>query len=194
MASTELKQQTPRALAPREPAPRRQVKGKLKRALDRVVDEGMDPYEAARAEGLLARSMRKALAKAHVLQYLRQARVVLREQARAQNIHHMIEMRRSSPNEMARLGAMKLIESEDDSYRTTNAHAALVPGLVIQILRDSRAPTEPMRTVEHIPADPAIEPKTDELEAMPWWDPWREERIWRRQPPQSKERRKRGRT
>jgi hypothetical protein len=124
------------------------VTGRLKNVLDRVVNEGADPYEAGRAEGMLARSIRKALAKPHVLAYLRAARQVLREQARAQNIHHMIEMSRSSTNEMAKLGAMKLLE-QNDEYSRPNAHGQTMPGLVICIV--SRESEREASTVDIAP-------------------------------------------
>jgi hypothetical protein len=139
---TDIAKRTYQAVAAKTRAKPLTVSGKLKTVLDRVVNEGADPYEAGRAVGMHARSIRKALAKGHVLAYLRAARHVLREQARAQNIFHMIEMRRSSTNEMAKIAAMKLIEANDDAAGRDD-HAGSTPGLVIHVIHGtpSRPPT-----------------------------------------------------
>jgi hypothetical protein len=147
---------TYQSLAARSRSAPGKVSGKLKLVLDRVVNEGADPYEAARAVGMHARSVRKALAKGHVLAYLRAARQVLRETARAQNIHHMIAMRAESSNEMARLGAMKLIEQEDGRSDAAGG-VPTQPGLIICITgmpAGARLPPSPGVTIEQDP-DPA---------------------------------------
>jgi hypothetical protein len=123
---------SPQAIAAQTRSKPQQVSGKLKLVLDMVVNEGADPYEAGRTVGMHARSIRLSLAKPHVLAYLRRARQVLRETARAQNIHHQIRMRAESPNEMARLGAMKLLEQDDDRS-DARAHVPVMPGLLIVI-------------------------------------------------------------
>jgi hypothetical protein len=153
------------------------VSGKLKAALDLVVNEGLDPYEAAAKLNYHARSMRMALAKRHVLAYLRAQREVLRQTASAQNIHHAIDMRAHSSNEMCRLGAMKFIEQIEDEARSGGRPGAPLPGLQIVIYQDRPAPrvidvtptadaassSEPARTTDvmipapwpHEPAEPS---------------------------------------
>ena len=113
-----------------------------------VVNEGADPYEAGRSVGMHARSIRQSLAKAHVLSYLRRARQVLRETARAQNIHHQIKMRAESPNEMARLGAMKLLEQDDDRG-DARSHVPVMPGLVVVIASSGAPLPKPPIAIEH---------------------------------------------
>jgi hypothetical protein len=153
--ATEIAKPTYQAVSAKTRAKPLTVTGKLKTVLDRVVYEGADPYEAGRTVGMHARSIRKALAKSHVLAYLRTARQVLREQARAQNIHHMIEMRRSSTNEMAKLGAMKLIEASDD-FSGPDARTPVQPGLII-IVNSPRAPAvEPTPVIDVEPAPRAV--------------------------------------
>jgi hypothetical protein len=134
------------------------ISGTLKIALDLVVNEGLDPYEAAAKVGYHARSMRMALAKRHVLAYLRKAREDLRAIASAQNIHHAIEMRANSSNEMAKLGAMRLIErlGEDDGRPGSEP---LGPGLQIVIVQ-GQPPSLPPRTIDITPRAPA--PHEDE--------------------------------
>jgi hypothetical protein len=149
--STDIAQPQPRAPrgSPIGRSDRGKVTGKLKAALDLVVNDGLDPYEAAQKLGMHARSMRLALNKRHVLTYLRQAREVLRTTASAQNIHYAIEMRAGSTNEMARLGAMKFIEGNDEETQR-RAGITTVPGLVIQIV-NAPAPREHVTTVDVLP-------------------------------------------
>jgi hypothetical protein len=155
--STDIAKPSPQALAAPTRSRPLQVTGKLKLVLDRVVQEGADPYEAGRIEGMHARSIRLALAKPHVLGYLRRARQVLREQARAQNIHHMIKMRAEGRNEMARLGAMRLIETDDEAAHRSPMPVS--PGLQIVIVSDAprTAPRPGAPTIDvtrHKPDEP----------------------------------------
>jgi hypothetical protein len=149
----------PRAPAghPIDRSGRGQVNGRLKVCLDLVVNEGADPYEAARKIGYHARSMRLALAKPHVLAYLRRARQVLREQARAQNIHFMIKMRAEGSNEMAKLGAMRLIEADDEVAHRSSMPVS--PGLQIVIV-DRGGSRTVAPTIEHEsePKPPVFKP------------------------------------
>ena len=124
---------TRQALAARDRSLPGKIGGRLKTALDLVVGEGLDPYEAAAKVGMHARSMRLALNKRHVLAYLRHAREVLRTTASAQNIHYAIKMRAESPNEMARLGAMKFIDNEEEHQRLSGGRQ-MMPGLQIVVM------------------------------------------------------------
>jgi hypothetical protein len=150
-------------LAARDRSKPHQVTGKLKTVLDAVVNEGADPYEAGRIEGMHARSIRLALAKPHVLSYLRSRRQVVREQAPAQNLHHMIKKSDTTSNEMAKLGAMKLLEGVDDERIAGRGAMSLLPGLQIVIVAQSRGdPREPGPMIDvtpipepqHIAAEP----------------------------------------
>jgi hypothetical protein len=158
--STDIAQPTRQAISAQTRSRPGRVTGRLKTAIDLVVQEGLDPYEAAAKVGMHARSMRLALNRRHVLTYLRQAREVLRATASAQNIHYAIAMRAGSTNEMARLGAMKFIEGDDAEIQQRRGSISS-PGLVIQIVQspvqkpviDARpelvepAPVEPPRNV-----------------------------------------------
>jgi len=143
------------------------VTGRLKEALDLVVNEGTDPYEAAAKVGLHARSMRLALARKHVLAYLRAQREVLRQRASAQNIFHAVKMRESSTNEMAKLGAMKFIEAIEETPRL-GAGQPSVPGLCVVIVGAQPAPlaAEPV-ALDVTPVRPAIDVQEELAEASP---------------------------
>lgn len=110
----------------------KRISGKLNAALELVVNEGLDPIEAARTVNLNVHSMRLALQRRHVLAHLRHLREVLRATASAQNIHHAIKMRAESENAMAKLGAMKFIEGVDDAQQSAAARVQQ-PGFVIII-------------------------------------------------------------
>jgi hypothetical protein len=150
------------------------VTGRLKLAIDAVVEEGLDPYEAAAKVGMHARSMRLALNRRHVLAYLRQQREVLRQTASAQNIHHAIAMRAGSTNEMAKLGAMKFIEAIEDEVQRRGHVPALTPGLVIQIVNNSAPSREPEKMINITPsvpvdaADDAIADDAPIFRPRPW--------------------------
>lgn len=141
-------QASPQALAARDRSKALRVTGKLKKALDLVVLDGLDPYDAARSVEMTARAMRKALAKRHVLTYLRTAREVFRQQASAQNICHAVKLRDNAKNEMARLGAMKFIEGVDDAQQSA-ATRQQTPGFIVQVVVQGQEPalSTHMRTV-----------------------------------------------
>ncbi len=156
-------QPRPPANGARDRSERQRVTGKLRDALDLVVNEGLDPYEAAQKLGMHARSMRLALNKRHVLTYLRGAREVFRLQASAQNIHHAVELRANAKNEMARLGAMKFIEGVEDTQQSAAARQQ-APGFIVQVVVQAPVSTQDRQTqskplIEH--ASGAHEPTDD---------------------------------
>lgn len=109
-----------------------------------IVWEGQELDQAASSAGLTTRALRLALQRPHVLAFLKEEREVLLAVARAQNIHHAIEVRRGD-NAMARLGAIKVIEAQTDHQ--PGQGVAREPGLVIQIVTGG-AERAHMRTVE----------------------------------------------
>ena len=171
--TTDIAQPSRHVLAARDRSLPGKISGRLKIALDLVVDQGLDPYEAAAKVGMHARSMRLALNKRHVLTYLRNAREVLRTTASAQNIHYAIKMRAESPNEMARLGAMKFIDNEEEHQRLSGSRQ-MSPGFVIVVqnapahMQQSAAPvtidasreSEPVEAAEFVIAAP-VEPEPE---------------------------------
>jgi hypothetical protein len=161
--STDIAQPQPRAPrgSPIGRSDRGKVTGRLKTALELVVNEGLDPYEAATKVGLHRRTMRLALNKRHVLTHLRAAREVLRTTASAQNIHYAIAMRAGSTNEMARLGAMKFIEGNDEETQQRRGSISS-PGLVIQIVQ-SPVPRVPVTTEPIVDLKPAPVPASRQL-------------------------------
>lgn len=117
-------------------------KPQLKAGLDAMVwgidDSGPLEYDdAARSVNMTVRAMRKALERPDVQRYLREQRQVMRAAACASNISHAVQIRNSSKNAMARLGAIRLLEAMDEDGPTGGRQSS--PGLVIQIVTQGQA-------------------------------------------------------
>lgn len=113
---------------------RLQIGKKLKAALDLMVWQGKRWNEAARAVDFEGSSMRKALERPHVQAYLRAQKQVFRASVSCRNISVLEEIRDSGENQMARLGAVKLLEQIDEQAQAT-ASAGKSAGVTIQILQ-----------------------------------------------------------
>jgi hypothetical protein len=118
---------------------RREVRGKCKRALDRMVWEGQPWDEAAKAENYTVASMRKALERPHVRAYLQEQKQVFRASASSQNISRLVKIRDQDENRMASLGAVKLLE--EGSEIGGNDTPVRTPGISIQIINQVAADT-----------------------------------------------------
>src|SRR5262245_5022945 len=95
-------------------------RGKLRAALDAMVwgteTHGPMTYDvAAQYVKLTASAMRKALSKAHVQQYLRQERQVLRGCLNAKTLSRLAELRDQNTNMNAAVAAAKALEQIDDA-------------------------------------------------------------------------------
>lgn len=136
-----------RAPATRDEPKRKEIGGKLKRALDRMVfgdpdtGEPCEWDEAARSEGFNIRAMRKALERPHVLRYLREQKQVFRQSVSASNILHARRIRNQRDNQMASLGAIKLLEQMDERAPAhSGAQKNVTPGVVVVINANREAP------------------------------------------------------
>ena len=129
---------TSRQLARREASAPGRVTGKLRVACDAMVYDGLPLDEAAKAADLPTRRLRLALAKPHVLQYLRREREVLRASVSGSNILELDRIKRSSRNDNARVNAIKTLEQLGDEQQTTANRAS--PGLVVVIQNTSVTP------------------------------------------------------
>lgn len=105
--------------------------------------------EAAQATGVETRYIRKALDKPHVRQFLYEQKQVFRASASAQNISRLVELRDTSENAMARLGAIKLLENEPEGEQSRAA--ARAPGVVIQIVNQGPSEAKPLTTIDVLP-------------------------------------------
>jgi hypothetical protein len=124
------------------------VTGKLAIACKRIVWEGEELDIAAKAAGLTTRTLRLALERPHVISWIRAQREVFRAHVSAQNIHRAKKMRDESDNQMAALGAMKLIEQIGDQS-APGAQQPASPGLVIVVMGNAAQPSTDPKVIEH---------------------------------------------
>jgi len=159
------------------------VSGRLKAALDDMLDNGT-PWDAAGLKAnLTVRAMRLALKRPTVLKYLRQERRVLLARLSAANLHALAKLRSQDQNLNAAVSAAKALESLaletfGESHPPGGARAGYMidlreqlPGLVVQINVAAPEPT-PSATIDITPRDSAIPPPLDgaafgRREAMP---------------------------
>lgn len=126
---------TPTAHSRSEKPPRKQIRGKLKAALDAMVWQGQDWDEAARNINLTTAAMRKALGKPHVLAYLKHEREVFRSSMGGKTLVRLAELRDQDENRNAAVKACQVLEQlgETDSARGAAAGMPRVPGMIIVI-------------------------------------------------------------
>lgn len=130
------------------------IEGKLKTAINDMVDNGTPWQQAAENAGLHMRNMRLALEKPHVIKYLRAAKQVSRERVSAANIFKLAEIRDQAENKMASLGAIKLLEQiEDEQAKSIGSQRS--PGLQVVILMQQPA-ASPIGQMPIIDAKPLI--------------------------------------
>lgn len=115
----------------------RSLSGKLRLALNYMIwgpENGMalEWQEAARRAGLRVRTMRLAIQKPHVRQYLNEQRRALLAASSAQNISRAAAIRDQDDNKMAAVNAIKLLESGD--VFGGDAAPVRTPGICIQII------------------------------------------------------------
>jgi hypothetical protein len=91
------------------------VTGKLRTAaLDLMVWSGEKRADAAEKAGLADCSLRAALRKPHVLQHYNAELAALRTSLRAKNVHRLDTIAETSKNDMARVAAVKALETITD--------------------------------------------------------------------------------
>lgn len=108
------------------------VTGRLKRALDAIVWQGLDRADAAVQAGMTDHSLRTALSKPHVTRYLKEQVKVRRSAAWAKNQIALEEIRDQGESHLARVQAVKVMHGLDaDEIETTTR--AKTPGIVIVV-------------------------------------------------------------
>jgi hypothetical protein len=135
---------------------RNAVTGKLKTALDAMVWEGLKRNDAALAAGLAESSLRFALRKPHVLAYFRAETAALRENLRARNLHRLDKIADDSKNDMAKVGAIKVLEQiADIAQQNSGLGSPQSPGvcIIIQAAAPRAGDISPqMITIDHTAA------------------------------------------
>lgn len=138
------------AIAARDRSERRKVTGRLKRALDLMVWEGLTDNQAAVHPTVKMHivSIRNALNKHHVRAYLRAQRDVLLTREGPRNVHAMIEVRDQTSNQMARVAAAKALEQIDD-LPSSAAQRVQAPGFIIQIVNGAGGEVTAKPLIQH---------------------------------------------
>lgn len=108
--------------------PALKVTGKVAQAIRLMIQEGMPWDQAATAVGMPVRTMRLAIAKPHVIKWMKAEREVFRDHICAANIHRLAEIRDHKPN-MPAVNAILALERRDDEKAI--AARQTVPGFVI---------------------------------------------------------------
>lgn len=118
------------------------VTGRLKRVCDLMVygpadgpnaGKAMAWNEAAKLVGYRVASMRNAIDKVHVREYLRTQKEVFRASASAQNIARAIAIRDQDDNKTAAVQAMRYLDNIADEQVANSGGGASKPGVVIVI-------------------------------------------------------------
>ena len=128
--------------ANRQPEPKRaRLSNKLKSALDDMVWNGASYDEAAHAAGFNIGAMRKALSRRHVLRYLREQKMVMRESVSSANISTLRAIRDGGGNNMARVKSVQVLEAMGDvDAARGNPNEAQLPGMIIRIVMPGAEP------------------------------------------------------
>ena len=105
---------TRQALAVEGRSARLRVTGRLRTAIEAMAWQGARRDEAAVAAGLTDHSLRAALRKPHVKAFYLGELDVLRTSEKARNIHALCSIRDASENAMAKVSAIKTLESLSD--------------------------------------------------------------------------------
>lgn len=148
--ATQSADKPPAKLAPDNRPPT----GRMKRALDMMVHDGMTDNQAAVEVGITIQAIRLAIQKRGVRKYLEQQRDVSRARVCARNIHRLAQIRDAGDN-MPAVNAIKMLEQLDDEDAPGRRPQAPFQGLVVQIIT---APAQSVNAPLPVAADsPLIE-------------------------------------
>lgn len=121
---------------PRPPATRKadkpKVTGKASQLIDLMIEEGLTYQEAAKRINMHVRHARKAMDNPLVLNELRRRKQVFRAGISAANILRLAEIRDQQSNQMASLGAIKILEQIDEDNQSVAGRSSS-PGVTIVI-------------------------------------------------------------
>jgi hypothetical protein len=129
------------------------VTGKLKAALDLMVWHGERRADAAAKAGLADSSLRFAMRKPHVMAHYNAELNALRLSLRARNLHRLDTIADGSKNDMAKVGAIKVLEQiADVAQQNSGLGSPQSPGVCIII--QAAAPRAGDNSPQMITIDP----------------------------------------
>lgn len=130
------------------------VSGKLKTALDLMIWEGIKRDDAAAKAGLKDHSLKVALRKPHVLSYFNGELAALRQSLKAKNIHRLDGIADASPNQMAKVQAIRTLEQlTEHADQRPGGGSAPPAGLTIVVV-------QPPAPLAHTPPTIDVTPRT----------------------------------
>jgi hypothetical protein len=110
------------------------VTGKLRTALDLMIWSGEKRADAAAKAGLADSSLRFAMRKPHVMAHYNAELNALRLSLRARNLHRLDTIADVSKNDMAKVGAIKVLEQiADVAQQNSGLGSPQSPGVCIII-------------------------------------------------------------
>ncbi len=123
------------ASGPRSPTERpRAIPPAVRGAVLSMVYEGTDLCTAAKKVGIRGDTLRRWLHRPELVGFLRRERRAYREALTANTEHVLQEIRSTSENFMARLGAARELERLADETSMRHAADVVSPGVVIRVL------------------------------------------------------------
>jgi hypothetical protein len=133
------------------------IGARLKAAIKYLIETKDDLQEAAIHAGMSTFRLRESLKKPHVRRFFQQEKQALLDIYSAQNPNRLRDIADKSPNQMARIQAIRTMEQlGDDDDQQQRRREPITPGLVVVI---NAGPDQ--RVIEHGPAVPAIEHRVD---------------------------------
>jgi hypothetical protein len=114
-----------------------------------MIYEGADLTTAARSVGIRGDTLRRWLHRGELVSFVRRERRAFREALCANTEHVLQEIRSSSDNFMARLGAARELERLADETSLRRADETVGPGIsirVINVVQDAKAGQAVMQT------------------------------------------------
>lgn len=115
------------------PPKRPEIGQKLRAAIEAMVFEGLPIDKAARNAKLTTFAVRKALAKPHVIAFMREQKKVFRESVSGANILRLCEIR-DAANNMPAVNAIKALEQlGDNDIDRTHLGNSRGPGITIVV-------------------------------------------------------------
>jgi hypothetical protein len=121
----------------------------VRRAIELMVWEGHHRDDAAKAVGMLAKSLYNAFRKHHVRQYYREQLQVLRTSEMARNIHALVRIRDQDQNKMAAVAAARPLMRDDD-MPPAGSGPLMTPGFTI-VIEQPRPPALPQPIIDVTP-------------------------------------------
>lgn len=133
--------------------PRARVQGKLLKAIDLIVFDGLPLDQAAKKVGLTTYTVRQAMGRTHVIAHIKKRREVFRASVCGANVYRLAQIR-DAANNIPAVQAIGMLERMDLEPAATRATQA-TPGLVIVVqggVKQLEAPqrTLDVRTVENV--------------------------------------------